>query len=374
MANKRIAHVIESLAHEMGGPPAALRQLAERQSNSGNEVSILHRGPNELNDFGAHVRVRPSTSITRIDSKHDMIQEIKSCATELVHAHGVWDPTVRWSIIAARQQGVPVVLSTHGMLHPLALKRHGLRKRTYLRTFRSICTWPTTFICLNSEEAAWAETKLRVRTAVIGHGIASEEFVDRPSRITAAHFAPVEPPYLLFVGRLDRIKGIDLLIDAFSRCDSSREVKLVIAGPDHGQLRHLTRQCYSLGIQERVVFLGSVDRPTIRRLLGNAMLFVHRPRYEGFGIAVAEALAGWAPVLTTKACKLPGAAEAGALHLSADDAPSFANEIDALVRDAKMRTTLSETGRRWAEANLTWQSVLRQHDEVYAHALRSKHT
>jgi glycosyltransferase involved in cell wall biosynthesis len=78
------------------------------------------------------------------------------------------------------------------------------------------------------------------------------------------------------------------------------------------------------------------------------------------------------PVLTTAACKLPGAAEGGALRCVADDSRAFSEQLDLLMDDEAERRALGLRGRSWVEANLSWESVLRVHDGAYRRAAKRR--
>ena len=104
---------------------------------------------------------------------------------------------------------------------------------------------------------------------------------------------------IIYIGRLEEVKGVNLLIDAFSILQSKYSIKLCIVG-DGAQRNNLERQARDLGIDENIEFLGT--RKDVVSLLDNADIFVYPSIWEeAFGISVVEAMSrGCIPVTFRK--------------------------------------------------------------------------
>lgn len=105
----------------------------------------------------------------------------------------------------------------------------------------------------------------------------------------------VEGEYIVSVGRLEEVKGFDVLIKAFSGIRDAG-LKLVIIGGG-GENAFLVDLAHSLGVQERVLFLGYLRNPL--PIVAGAKLFVSASWSEGFGLAVLEAACIGVPVICT---------------------------------------------------------------------------
>jgi glycosyltransferase involved in cell wall biosynthesis len=107
-----------------------------------------------------------------------------------------------------------------------------------------------------------------------------------------------EPPFVLFVGRLDPfMKGLDVLLEAFKGvAERHPAVRLVLAGRGAAHsIADLERRAREGGMAGRVELRPNIDEGEKRRLLSSCLLFCTPSRFEGFGIAVLEANArGWA--------------------------------------------------------------------------------
>lgn len=97
-------------------------------------------------------------------------------------------------------------------------------------------------------------------------------------------------PYVLFLGRLNEIKGPDLLLDAFCRiADRCAEIHLVLAGPDGRMLQRLRAKSKALGIAARVHFAGYLGGRSKVAALRGASLLAIPSRREAMSIVVLEA-------------------------------------------------------------------------------------
>lgn len=116
-----------------------------------------------------------------------------------------------------------------------------------------------------------------------------------PPRLTGKFYAGAYGDYVLYVGRLDRAKRIDLLLRALAE---TRQGRVVIAGT--GAEEHALKQlAASLHIDDRVEFPGFVDDARVLKLYANARAVFYAPVDEDYGFAAVEALMAERPVITT---------------------------------------------------------------------------
>lgn len=178
---------------------------------------------------------------------------------------------------------------------------------------------------------------------------------------------PVEEDYILYFGRHDvYTKGIDLLLQAFSRVEQTGvRLKLAGRGSQEDQ-QQLARMAADLGIASAVEFVGSVSEQE-RRELYRRSLFVCTPsRYEGWCIAAVEAAAASKPVIGTRIPGLMDAVRDGETgHLvPSGDVEALAQAMRRLLADPGERARLGAAGRTWA-ARFTWDQIARDQEQVY---------
>jgi glycosyltransferase involved in cell wall biosynthesis len=153
---------------------------------------------------------------------------------------------------------------------------------------------------------------------------------------------------ILFLGRLERRKGVDLLLAAANEilsCD--RHAHLVLAGKDtEGWSNSI--QGFEKDISERVHFVGEVEDGTREKLLNAAYCVVFPSRYESFGLVPLEAFVHGTPVVATNAGAIPEVVEEGksGLLFHPEDSAALAKCVTRLLLDQKLRERLSSGARQ----------------------------
>jgi glycosyltransferase involved in cell wall biosynthesis len=165
--------------------------------------------------------------------------------------------------------------------------------------------------------------------------------------------------HLLAVGALVPRKGYDVLLDALSTM-TDLPWRLTIAGDrrDEDTARRIDAQIAALRVSERVVLEGAVSASRLAQLYDEADVFVLASRYEGYGMAFAEAVARGVPVIGTTAGAIPGTVPEGAgILVPPDDAAALAQALRLMVSDKTVRARLAAGA--WAAASRmpTWRAA-----------------
>ena len=175
---------------------------------------------------------------------------------------------------------------------------------------------------------------------------------------------------VLFLGRLTAMKAPDVFVRAAARiAPSFPEVQFAIAG-EGPEYEHLVRLAVSLGIGDRVLFLGKVTDQERSALLRDAAVFVLPSVTEPFGIAALEAMAAGVPTIVSKTS---GVAEVVSSVFQVDfwDVDEFASRMAELLEYPPLRAEMGDRGRH--EATLEgWPERARQTIAVYREAIQAK--
>ncbi len=178
--------------------------------------------------------------------------------------------------------------------------------------------------------------------------------------------------YVLFLGRIDRKKGCDLLIDAFARmAHLDPGLHLVMAGPDElGWHNELIKSITSAGLTGRVHWTGMLKGDVKWGAFLAAEAFVLPSHQENFGIAVAEALACGRPVLLSDKVNIAREiAEASAGLVEADTAQGTERLLKAWISmPAKQRDAMSVAARRLFEQNYDMRRNARGVTDLFRHS------
>lgn len=159
---------------------------------------------------------------------------------------------------------------------------------------------------------------------------------------------------LLSTSRLTRQKGVDVAIRALTDLPSETVLVVLGEGPERASLEALAE---SLGLRDRVFLLGRV--PDVAAWLRRASVYVHPARWEGFGLAVLEAMVGGLPVVSTNVSSLPELVADGdtGVLVAPDDPSALARAISRALSEPQLGAAGRERARRefsvWRMADRT---------------------
>jgi glycosyltransferase involved in cell wall biosynthesis len=294
----------------------------------------------------------------------------------ILHLHGVWMGFQWLAAKAAQRQKIPALLSPHGMLNRWHLRDWGfkeLRKLIYWHTlaypaFRHIPLIHAVTPRERDELAGWFPGR---RIAIIPNALDLEEMDRLLTEARDQASPPMDEPYVLFLGRLHPVKGIELLIEAFAQCvrESKRRFRLLIAGPESdpaysAKLKSLVRL---LGVEQKVTFLGPVFGAQEKiSLYRHAWAFCAPSQVEVMGLVNLEAAAAGVPVLTTHETGLSGWREGGGMlvHPRVEDLSQALTQIFSWSENE--RVDRGNRLRQLVERRYSWQAVGPQWLELYA--------
>lgn len=295
---------------------------------------------------------------------------------DLVHIHWLYDFACIAAARVALAARVPFVVQPSGSLDPHLLQKNRWIKRAYLATAgRPLLTRAEAVVFTTEQERTLAEYGPRRPEWVVPVGLDASTFTPLPRAGTfRASHAAINGPFLLFVGRLSRQKGLDLLIAAFARVARARqELWLVLAGPDPdgygARLRTLAEQ---LGVQHRVIFAGLLPHETKLAAYVDAELFVLPSYAENFGAVVTEALACGLPVVISNQVNIHREmAAAGVATVVECSVESVAAGIEAVLTDPGARRRIATLGPALVRDHYTWDAIVPMLKEKYRELLQA---
>src|SRR6266511_3682862 len=160
-------------------------------------------------------------------------------------------------------------------------------------------------------------------------------------------------PYLLYVGNRKPHKNLARLVSALARVEERAALRLVLSGPAEQDLITLAR---SVGVHDRIEFLGNVPEEKLPALYRGAIAFVFPSLYEGFGLPPVEAMACGTPVVSSLATSLAEVVGDAAVAIDPFDVDSIAAGIDKVVGDDQLRRELRSRGFAQA-ARFSWDDT-----------------
>jgi glycosyltransferase involved in cell wall biosynthesis len=176
-------------------------------------------------------------------------------------------------------------------------------------------------------------------------------------------------PYLLFIGRLEKRKNIEGMIEAYKILKEKYNIphSLVLAGgPGYGfediKLK-IENSFPSENCKLKIVNMGYIDEELKRQLLSQADVFLFPTFYEGFGLPVLEAQSVGTPVVTSKASSLPEVAGDGAAYCVPGEPFSIAEAVQAVLGDKDFRDGIIRKGHENIR-RFSWDKCAREITEI----------
>ena len=174
-----------------------------------------------------------------------------------------------------------------------------------------------------------------------------------------------DAPFVLFMGRLNAIKGPDLLLEAFARIAGCWPHHLVLGGPDGGMLSWLSARAQQLGLQDRVHFPGFLGGAAKAAALSAAELLAIPSRSEAMSIVVLEAGACGCPVLFTDACGLDGLARRGAGYMVSVEVPAMSAALQTMLEQPMQRKASGVRLREIVMSEYLWSRQAARQRDLY---------
>jgi glycosyltransferase involved in cell wall biosynthesis len=379
----RILHVVPAYypAVRYGGPIRSVHGLAAALTRRGHDVHVYTTSvdgekdldvrlgqPVDLDGVAVHYFRVPA--LRRLYWSPSLGRQLRKAIAgfDIVHLHSVflW-PT--WAAArAAARAGVPYITAPRGMLvREMIQRKSRLLKNAWITLIERATFVRAAGVHVTAELEA---EELRAfgwplpEVTWIPNGV--DWPAEHPPR-SAGPFASLPERYVLFLSRISWKKGLDRLITAWQWVP---DMPLVIAGnDDEGYRPKLEALARSVGVADRVHFIGPVTDAHKWALYEEAELFVLPSYSENFGNVVAEAMAMGCPVVVSPEVGIAAMVKAREAGAVVDCDPSnLATVINDLLTDGLKRSQMGLRGRETARAGLSWDGVAAQMENLYLRA------
>ena len=230
----------------------------------------------------------------------EMFKKLKATVYEfdIIHAHGYHISSSLAGCYYAKKSKKPFILTAHDLIIPDDLPADAkLFKKIYDRTFgKHLLKNASRLIALTEDhiqqytERGGELGKIRI----IPNAIELDKYKNKNSNQNTLDKCGIDKKdkVLLFVGRIDRYKGVQDVIEALPAISAEyTDIKLAVVGRDYGYKGELEKLRDKLNLQDKVIFAGSVPEKELIELYRRADIFILPSRMEGFGIVLLEAMA-----------------------------------------------------------------------------------
>jgi glycogen synthase len=364
--------------------------------------------------FGDQVQRHPSMSVDGVqppvelrghDPRHtkffatmmqDLVMSARLDAIDIVHCH-TWYTHLA-GCLTRFLHDVPLVLTTH------SLEPHRPWKVEQLGAAYFASSWIERTAYQNADGVVAVSQAMRAdvqalygvaadRVRVIHNGIDLQEYrpIDAPGVLAALGVDPAAP-YVLFVGRITRQKGIVHLVDAIQYVRTGVQVVLCAGAPDTGEIARemaeAVERARASGTHRIVWIPEMLPKPKVIALYSHAAVFVCPSVYEPFGIINLEAMACETPVVASAVGGIPEIVDPGETGLlvpvdprGPDDGEPrdpdafhrrLAEAVNRVLDDPEVRTAMGRRARQRVERDFGWPSIARRTLEFYQELVERK--
>jgi glycosyltransferase involved in cell wall biosynthesis len=360
-----ILHVIPAIAPRYGGPSEVVVSLTRALIDAGVDTEIVTTDADgrgrlpvsygvltEWNSVPVRFFRRQFGEAFKFSRTLERWLHEEVCRFDVVHIHAVFSHSSVAAFKACVESGVPYVLRPLGSLDPETYAQKSFRKRLFGTVWgnRMLSEASAVHYSTAREQALVEESFGLRRGFVAPAGVKTDTGGYRkPSPDCPRRLGLSDNPYVMFLGRLDPIKQIDLLIDVFENVTADRELArwhLIIAGdgePDY--VCRLHDRASRSSAKDRIKFAGWLSNQEKVEALSGAALLVMLSRHENFGRAAAEAMSLGVPVLISEEVFL---ADEVREYRAGWVVPGGMESVSRALRDVLM--TRQERERRGREA------------------------
>lgn len=386
---------------DTGGMNVYVRELTRQLGKMGIHVDVFTRSqddhvPHVLHELGygnrvVHIPAGPEHPVPKQELANyipEFVEGIKSFACDkkiqydVIHSH-YWMSGIAAASLSDLWAGAPIVHMFHtlGEMKNRIARSDEEREGAYrIEGERQVIRRADRIVVATLAEL----TQLRFlykadasKMVVIPPGVNVSRFYPIPSD-EAKEFVGLKPDdrMILFVGRIEPLKGVDTLLEAMSclQMKESRPVHLAIIGGDpsaspekmNAEMARLKNLCEVLGLDQSVVFLGVRDQDKLSYYYSAAEVVVMPSHYESFGMVALEAMACGTPVIASEVGGLAYLVRDGetGFTIPAEEPETLCEKLSWLLNDPDLHESMSKRAVEYAQ-DYAWGKVAEQIVGVY---------
>jgi glycogen synthase len=374
------------------------RELAKLDDGA-HEIEVLCFGEQDEEHGNLTVRgVEPDFELPRQDERHakfmdamarDLVMAGSVADADIIHGH-TWYSHLA-GCLTKQLTGGKLVLTTH------SLEPHRPWKREQLGTAYDGSSWVERTAYENADGVVAVSGSMKedvqdlydvsgAEVDVIHNGIDIDQYRPRPDESVLEEYG-VDPdqPYVLFVGRITRQKGILHLVEAIHHLDADIQVVLCAGAPDTEEIGEEMEARVEAARSETdnpIVWIAEMlPREDVITMYTHASVFVCPSVYEPFGIINLEAMACETPVVASAVGGIPEIIVPDETGLLVDVDPSggdtvepadpdafarrLADGVNTLMADPDRRAAMGQAARTRVEEQFSWRAIAEQTLDFY---------
>jgi glycosyltransferase involved in cell wall biosynthesis len=383
----RVLHVISSVSANAGGPTVAAHNMLKALARRGIRADLATTDDNgragrltvplgePVDLHGQRIWYFPRQN-RRYGFSYPLARwlERSTGQYDLVHTTGLYSFAPLAAAWHAREAGIPYIMRPAGMLDSWGMKHKSpIVKRLSIAVLEGPLLEGAAAVHFMSElERTRAnERGRRLRAVVLPMGFDFEDASPESPDLGLADLELGTRPVILYLSRIDYMKGVDVLLRAFAALPSDSGATLLIAGDGVPSLvAELRDLAASLRLGSRVRWLGFIQGARKHALFKRADVFALPSASENFGVAVIEAMNAARPVIVTQGVGVAElVARTGAGLVTDGSVEGLRAALAQLLGDGELRRRSGEAGRRAVAAELSLDAFGSRLESLYRSVL-----
>lgn len=384
----KIISVIENIADEYGGPANSLPNMLEALRKNLGIKSVVYSisgGRDEKNQFIERFSIPWYNCKPNGPSKIKYSAELRSRLNselgngDIIFSNNLWNYPAFLSAFVAQTKALPHVVSIRGSLYPWSLSQGKWRKKIAWFLFQKRSLQKASLVHVTCADEYHAVRKLGITSpiAIVPHGINYDDYQDLPQKEACFEHLNLckEKKYVLFMSRLHKKKGLDLLLDVW--VDLVKVFPnwcLLVVGPDYSNyIEKINVIASENKITDNIKVLGMLTGHDKLAVLGVSDLFTLPSYTENFGVVIGEAMAAGVPTITTTGvpwsevnswnCGLQ-------IELSREN---LFNAMESLMgEDEKYLIAMSKNAKSLIKKNYSWSAQAEKFGQALDYVVNSK--
>jgi glycosyltransferase involved in cell wall biosynthesis len=344
----KITHIL-NYSWENGGSSKVVHDMAVRQQQEGFDVCIISIDKAGHKPYlaieGVEILLLKAHFLAKVFPLFsvELFKILKNRAFDCIHLHGIWN----FSLLAVYILGISkkCILTIHGCLNPFTFKAKSFKRALFTYSFQKKCLQKINVIhVFHAKEKQYVVDYLgfehkNIKIIPNGIDLKNTEVFDNQRFKTKN---------VLYLSRLDPIKGLDLLLPAFKIVlEKIPDAKLILAGPDFGMLNFVQNFIKTNNLDNSIKYVGVLTGIEKSKALNQANVFVLPSYSEGFSISVLEALNEGIPVVISEETGLSqDIVEYAAGTVTEFSEKSIAKGIIDTLQNAELALTQTENAQK----------------------------
>ena len=292
----KILTFLTNIDQTKGGPSRSVPMFARGLALEGVDITLMVIKSDDMNLHALDGTCAKVHLLSPNYKKDDLENFLQMEKFDLIHGQCIWEPLFHQMRVLADKYKIPFILTPRGTLEPWSLQQSKWKKKIARWLYQDYDLKRCACIYATAEMEAQHIRELGFKNpiCIIPNGIETDGYPCRTNRSTIKK-------QILFLSRVHPKKGIEVLIDAFSRIHQEfPHWKVVVVGNGEGSYRQaLKNKVAELGLSNYVEILSPVFGDAKVKLYQESSVFCLPSYSENFGMVIAEAMSCGVPAITT---------------------------------------------------------------------------